>query len=470
MRDVCQKAYSLLLLSVLAAGCAGLHGPDHFAWWSRRPSDRSASKQEQEAVSTAASETTAPGEQSRQSREAMHQVIEELHQLGPLDPEAQAALMEGLRETDPSLWPMVIRQFRAIAAMRKQAEQASGTGLASDHRDNESLPPAPAPPETTRQIAAAAQQTSSTNGSDSREQASGKTPDGTTGQPLQAVSQSAGAKPPAAEGTSIASGTQQAAGQHATPSTSKGPVRLASYDSSEPLDWKDHVDKAIKLLGNRAATYCEGEEQIAEFARLRLLQLVANRRDEALQPIEPAAEELQAFWTKELYGLATLLDTKTIGDADRRASEARRHLEEAIVSLAEASPLVVRNLAFVTDIQSYGSYTPFEKNEFVPGQRVLLYAEIENFKSNPSPKGYYTASRSSYQIFNSSGQRVAEHEFSPSEEYCRNVRRDFFIGYEFSLPERIFPGRHVLQLTVVDLNSGKIGQSMIEFTITSPEK
>ena len=66
------------------------------------------------------------------------------------------------------------------------------------------------------------------------------------------------------------------------------------------------------------------------------------------------------------------------------------------------------------------------------------------------------------------GQRVAEQEFATNEEYCRNYRRDFFIGYEFSMP-KINPGDYVLKLTVTDLNSLKIGQSSIEFSIDNSD-
>lgn len=471
MQNVRQVAYGLLWLSVLTAGCAGLHRPNHYAWWNDNPASQSPSQQKEIAPLATVSAHAQPGG----TREAMRRVIDEIHELGPLEPDVQAALIEGLQQTDPSLWPMVLQQFRAIAAIRKRAEASSGTGLALHSRSSQSSELAPAPPSPPSPVSQAAQQSKPMAPAPLDQMAGNNVcsapiqPLDAAGHRLQDTSPHPAAPPPAVGGSvGHAQPEHAAAGQTAMPA-SGGQVCLASYDLPSRLGWKDHIDKAVEILGNEAKGLAE-DKQIAELARLRLLQLAGNRRDEALRPIEPAAPELQSFWTKELYGLATLLDTETIGDADRRTAEARRHLEEAIVCLAEASPLVVRNLAFVTDIQSYGSYTPFEKNQFVPGQRVLLYAEIENFKSNPSPKGYYTASRSSYQIFNSSGQRVAEHEFAPSEEYCRNVRRDFFIGYEFSMPERIFPGKHVLQLTVVDLNSGKIGQTMIEFAIISPER
>ena len=69
---------------------------------------------------------------------------------------------------------------------------------------------------------------------------------------------------------------------------------------------------------------------------------------------------------------------------------------------------MVRNLAFCTEVQSYGCVKPFKAYEFAPGQEVLLYAEVENFTSEATPKGYHTALRSSYQVLDGRGQRVAD--------------------------------------------------------------
>jgi hypothetical protein len=126
---------------------------------------------------------------------------------------------------------------------------------------------------------------------------------------------------------------------------------------------------------------------------------------------------------------------------------------------------VVRSLAFCTEIQSYGCIKAFEHCDFTPGQPVLLYAELENLSSESTPKGIHTSLQSSYQIFDGRGQRVADEEFTVTEEYCRNPRRDYFIGYELRIPERIYPGKHTLQLTVRDTRSQKIGQATIDFTV-----
>ena len=127
--------------------------------------------------------------------------------------------------------------------------------------------------------------------------------------------------------------------------------------------------------------------------------------------------------------------------------------------------MALRNLTFCTEVLSYGCLKRFEKYEFTPNQEVLLYAEVENFASEPTPKGYFTSLRSSYQILDAQGRRVAEHAFPATEEYCQNRRRDFFIGYHLCLPKGLPPGKHSLQLVIEDLTSRKVGQGAVEFEV-----
>ena len=185
------------------------------------------------------------------------------------------------------------------------------------------------------------------------------------------------------------------------------------------------------------------ENDVALQARLRMLYLLAGRRDDALTPIPAAAPAMQDYWSKQIFGLATWLDTDKTPDAARRAAETKRVLNEAIVRLGETAPLVVANLAFCTAVQSFGSIQPFRKTEFTPDQEVLLYAEVENFVSAPTPSGYHTSLKSNCQIFDNRGNRVEDHDFPPIEEYCQNLRRDYFIGYHLHIPKRIYPEVHL---------------------------
>jgi hypothetical protein len=395
----------------------------------------------------------------------LNAVIAEIQELKSLDPAAQEQLLANLRQTPPDLWPLVVQQFRAAAAYRRQVEErdrlaqrSGGANQASEPRAaSASFDPRPAAGQPTSAgdpslRPARSQEPPSPSTSSSPSLACGGSsraddPRGTT---------AAGAKTPAAPIAGCPGGLPAAG----------GPITAASYEPQPSKNWQVGLNEAIRGLEAAVNPTPQSAAEIAQHARLRMLYLLAGRREDALRPIPSISPSMQDFWSKQLFGLATLLDTEQIAEPTRRAGEAERHLIEAIARLGESSPLVVKNLAFVTEVQSFGAYKPVLKNEFAPGQRLLLYAELENFKSNETAKGCSTALQSSYLILDSRGQRVADHEFSVNEECCRNPRRDFFIGYEFLLPKHIYPGKHTLQLTVTDLNSQKIGQSSIEFNIT----
>ena len=126
---------------------------------------------------------------------------------------------------------------------------------------------------------------------------------------------------------------------------------------------------------------------------------------------------------------------------------------------------MIRNLAFISRVDSYGVFVSFDKYEFAPDQEVLLYAELENFTSEEGQRGFHTSLAGSYQIFDAHGGRVASRELGTTEEDCRNLRCDFFLGYHVRMPKRASAGKYVLQLTVEDVKGKKIGQGLIEFKI-----
>ncbi len=375
-----------------------------------------------------------PGAQAR----SMQEVMAELQQLGALDPAAQGKLLADLRETDPALWPLVLQQFRAVTAYRRRAEKREAS-IAGPVEVTPSGPYArqgasPIPPEV-------------------QPPAAGR-------QPSCEVPSNVDRLPPLID----AAVPPNAAPEGDYPSTTT-PV---SYDAAAPADWREQVDWAARALASQIDGSPKSPEEIARHAQLRMLYLLANRREDALQPIPAITPAVQDFWKKQLYGLSTWLDTQATPDPTRRAAVTKRILAEALTRLGESAPLEVHNLAFCTAIDGYGCIVAFAKDEFAPGQEVLLYAEVENFSSEETAKGYHTSLRSSYQIFDSRGGRVTQRDCPKTEEYCRNSRRDFFIGYRLKLPDKhIYPGKHTLRLTIEDLKNHKVGQASIEFSIQS---
>lgn len=424
---------SATTIALIIAGAVLLSGCASSPWSTTSTTNSTEAVETETAEPTPGSETADAGQSQPAS---MQDVVAELQQLGTRDPAAQKKLMADLHETDPALWPLVLQQFRAAVAYQRRAESTA---------------------ESTAEP-------STTGGELS--QTVGRLP--TADEVAMAPVAAPVGNYPSTVYPKLVVGPGEIPSKAGQGGIASDNVTTASYNAAVPDDWHRQVDSAARALGSQLDDSPDSPEDIARHVQLRMLYLLAGRRDEALKAIPAVAPAMQDFWKQQLYGISTCLDTQGTPDELRRTAEAKRILAEAVSRLGESAPLVVRNPAFCTNIDGYGCITPFEQNEFVPGQEVLLYAEVENFSSEATQKGFHTALCSSYQIFDSRGGRIVTHDFPETEEHCQNVRRDFFIGYRIVLPDRhVYPGKHTLQLTIEDLKSRKVGQASIEFTIKS---
>jgi hypothetical protein len=155
-----------------------------------------------------------------------------------------------------------------------------------------------------------------------------------------------------------------------------------------------------------------------------LLQLVLDRREDALREISGLEPAEQDFWRGQLHGLSILLAADGTPVKGRRASQALRPLREAVDHLAAQATLDVRNVALCKSVTIWGNYTEFDDYTFKPNQEVLLYFEVENFASQETSKGFATEFISSCEIFDATGRRVAEQQFPTAQETCQSRRRD----------------------------------------------
>jgi hypothetical protein len=94
-----------------------------------------------------------------------------------------------------------------------------------------------------------------------------------------------------------------------------------------------------------------------------------------------------------------------------------------------------------------------------------LYCEVENFQSEQREKGYHTALKARYEVFNVSGERVADKDLGLKDEHCQNRRRDFFVPYFIWMPKQAPPGQYQLKLTLEDVHAAQTAEATIGFEI-----
>lgn len=235
------------------------------------------------------------------------------------------------------------------------------------------------------------------------------------------------------------------------------------------------LDRLISLAEADAAqtrigtTEAERQQYIEKQVYLRMLYLMDGRTNYALEPIHGLDPSHQEFWTQILWSMANYFDSERMPEEADRITQTVAQLTPAVRSLRAQADLQLRNVTFCHRISSFGNYSRFPSDVFQPGQRVLVYAEVQNFRSEPMVDGQFrTVLRSQIEILRPgpNGGLVAEPiRFAPTEDLCRNQREDYFHSYEFTVPQGIAYGPHVMRITVYDELSGKVATSTVNFTV-----
>ncbi len=213
---------------------------------------------------------------------------------------------------------------------------------------------------------------------------------------------------------------------------------------------------------------------IQKHVYLRMLYLMAGHEARAVAAIPDIPAPDQEFWQQTFWAMSNYFDIESMPQDDYRATQTIAQLRTAIQKLQENARLELRNVAFCHKITSFGNFDRFPRDEFGPGQPVLVYAEVANFKSTPTTlpnkpneTAYRTQLKSSIEVhrLGPNGELVERFDFEPTEDLCHNHRRDYFHSYEFTIPQRISLGPHVMTLTVEDQLSRKIATYSLNFMV-----
>jgi hypothetical protein len=410
-----------------------------------------ASRQQSQPASSEQSLAKSPGKESAISADSADPLVEQVRALGIDDPAEEGSALAALRAAPPAHRSFLLRTMRASAAVRKQHEARAAIGSqgnASADRAQYSALSSPGVP-----------------GHNSANTARRREP--VVDSNAVAVIEVEPAKElPGVVRPASYNGPMNPAGAERTFDSPSVAAMGAKVEPAEQANtvWQAHLGNAIAILESEL-TRGGGTDRAANEAKLRLLQLAAGRRDEALRSRQGTTMNEQEFWSKEVYGLAALLDTAKEPDAQRRAAVAAPHLRQAAERLGEIGGLAVKNLHFCTEVKGYGSFVRFPQDEFRPGQEVLLYCEVENFHSKLTEKGYHTALKARYQVFDATGNRVAEKDLGLKDEQCQNRRRDFFVPYFLWTPKQVPSGKYQLKITLEDVHAGQTAEASIEFSI-----
>ena len=200
---------------------------------------------------------------------------------------------------------------------------------------------------------------------------------------------------------------------------------------------------------------------------LRLLHLIADHSALANAAIDGLPGEEREFWQSLTMAMSIYRDDSddTVTNNERYLAAAEQ-LRTAVRQLQSLCPLTINRIAFCSRINSFGSVDSFPTTDFSPGQPVLIYAEIDNFKSQRSKMGTYQ-SRFSAQIDvlrNDDTEPVESIEVGELLDESTSPRTDYFQSYELTIPQ-LAPGRYTLRLTIQDELGSQHAISTLPFHI-----
>lgn len=234
--------------------------------------------------------------------------------------------------------------------------------------------------------------------------------------------------------------------------------------SIESLTDAQLIEELIARHSKRAEE--NTDQSLPELIRMRTLQILANRPDDAMAEIEGWSAAEREYLNQQMLTLWHLTDPSGHPVRSRRWTTALPSMREATKSLAASTgTLEVRSMQFCQEVLGFGQTVPFESREYFAGQKVILYYEVDNFDAERLTDGYETHLRGSYQILDTNGQLVAEQILQDDLQTCSNFRRDYFIAYVLHLPKRLAPGSYRFELTVEDVKGHTYGQASVPLDV-----
>jgi len=271
-----------------------------------------------------------------------------------------------------------------------------------------------------------------------------------------------------------------AASQWPVDSQPFGPGQLSDPNptAGDEISWEVELNKLIDLVRSDAdeLEYSRDahDEYLRQHVNLRLLQFVAGQPEKALHSIPNIDADEQEFWQQLFWGLSNYFASQDYPDARERVTFTVDDLSRAVQKLRYQALLKVQNINFCSKIYSFGSYDRIRVPRFSASERVLIYAEIENFKSKEliASGKYQTKLSSVIQIFSgehtpasdpSATRLIHTQEFATTVDLCNRPRRDFFNAYTYILPRDLAPGMHTLVLKVRDELSGNEAVERLNF-------
>ena len=210
-------------------------------------------------------------------------------------------------------------------------------------------------------------------------------------------------------------------------------------------------------------------ERIEEWRRkqtdLRLLYCVTGRTSEAARVIDGLPREEQEFWQSMMLALSQYRTAGGGVDRSEQLTEALGQVRAAARSLQPLAKLEIRRLQFCSRIDGFGNVSAFPTADFEPGQRLLLYAGVRNFRSELTSEGRYRSEFAAVVEFlrEEDGEVLERIRLPQIPDECDEERTDYFQSFELTAP--VLEGNYIVRLQLRDQLTRQTAEARLRMTI-----
>jgi len=209
--------------------------------------------------------------------------------------------------------------------------------------------------------------------------------------------------------------------------------------------------------------------------------VLANKPAEAFDRLQGYDKPTQEILVALLPFAARLGDGGLDHASPQEVAVLLDQLNTLSLLLRGRTALALEKPCFCRKIKSFGLYEPLPANPVFQaagdgqhGERAQVYAEVRNFLSRTDGKVYEIFVTGRLEIYGSDGRRWWVRGFRDDPARSLSARRDFFVSFDFYLPQGLPPGNYVLGVEVRDEtlptpeSKPRVAQCKLPFRIAGP--
>ncbi len=262
--------------------------------------------------------------------------------------------------------------------------------------------------------------------------------------------------------------TPQISGPDSNPFTKNASEVLPPSDADIPALLIEALERELRSWPrSNDGTPLQPELYRQRQVDLRLARLIADQPAAAAEAIESLSPHEQEFWQELILGISQFRSPDESVAYNDQLSMTVGQLRSAIRQLEPISSLSIRRLDFCERIHGFGSIEGRNSTIFDSGNRMMIYAEVENLATELTDFGSYrTVFSGTLELWAADGsQALMTYSIEPNDSESTSRRVDYFLSANVTLPSHLPPGEYEMKLRLQDDLNNRQAAGILKFSV-----